>query len=220
MNYREWIKRHSPFHPARASANHSELITDSNAFCALRSECDLIFDTSKRLPEPVFRQKAVSFYAFAYDYIANKDSATFLANIAEEFGDSVVNYMTVTPDPVDYYFKRFGFYGLASFETSALIDNYWRVMSRDGNVDSFLFRGGDVGVIWGSSLKWGMFCDRISWELCLMACHSSIEGSTMSTVKVMDAIQLRSYELSLYRNRPPVAEEFSRVLARGYQTLG
>ena len=42
----------------------------------------------------------------------------------------------------------------------------------------------------------------------------------MSTVKVMDAIQLRSYELSLYRNRPQVAEEFSRVLARGYQTLG
>ncbi len=198
---------------------HKELVADIREFSALRSECDSIFQTNKRLPEVVFRQPIDSLYAFAYDYIKMKDSATFLSDVAREFGDRVVNYMTVSPDPVEHYFKKCGFYGVASFDALTLSDNYWKVMTRDGNVDSFLFRGGDVGVMWGSSLKWGMFCDRISWELCLMACQSPVKQSIMSPIKVMDSMELRSYELSLYRNRPQVAEEFSLALAKNYPAL-
>jgi hypothetical protein len=200
--------------------NYSQLITDSIAFSALRNECDLIFDMNKRLPERVFRQNFTEYYAFAYDHIDLNDFAAVLANIACRFGDRAVNYMTVVPDPVGYYFKHCGFYGLASFDPSTLINDYIKVMSRDGNVESFRSRGGDVGILWGSSLEWGIFCDRISWELCLMASRSPVDESIMTGVKVMDAAQLRDYELNVYRNRPTLALEFLRDLSKNYPTLG
>lgn len=198
--------------------NYSELITDSNVFSVLCDECDFIFDTSKRLPERVFRNNFAECYAFEHGMIMHKDFAIFLTVIAHRFGDRVVNYMTIAPDPVNYYFKNCAFYGAASFEPSTLIDNYLKVMARDGEADSFRARGGDVAVMWGSSLRWGIFCDRISWELCVVGSFSAIDQSVLKMVK-QDTFQVSSYELSLYRDRPHVAEEFSRVLTKNYPTL-
>jgi hypothetical protein len=199
--------------------NYRELIQDSNVFSALRDECNVIFDTNKRLPQQVFRREFAEYDAFEHGMITSQEFAPFLTKIARSFGDRAVNYMTLDPDPVEYYHKNRGVYGLASFEPSALIDNYFKVMSRDWkSADSFIARGGDVGVIWGSSAQWGIFCDRISWELCLMASHSPIDESIMSIVR-KEAFQVSNYELNLYRNRPAVALEFSRNLAQTYPAL-
>jgi len=199
--------------------NYSELITANNAFAALREECNAVFDANKRLPDHVFRQNFVEYYAFEHGMIMRKDFAMFLANIARRFGDKAVNYMTLDPDPVEYYYKNCGFYGIASFEPSTLIDNYIKVMSRGGNADSFRARGGDVGVMWGSSLEWGIFCDRRSWELCLLASFSTIDESLMKMVR-KDTFQVRSYVLNEYRHRPELAEEFLRDMAKNYPALG
>jgi hypothetical protein len=128
--------------------NYSELIADTNLFSALRHACGLVFNTSKRLPERVFCQQFVEYYAFEHGMIMRASFAAFLTNIACRFGDKAVNYMTLDPDPVEFYYRNCGFFGVASFQPSTLIENYIKVMSRDGKADSFRTTGGDVGVIW------------------------------------------------------------------------
>jgi hypothetical protein len=199
---------------------YSELITDGSMFLALRDECTNVFDINRRLPQYVFQQRLAHLYAFEHGFVMRRDFAVFLADIARRFEDRAVNYMTLVPDPIDYYYKCCGFYGLASFELPTLVDNYIKVMSKDGSVNSFSARGGDVGVIWGSSLQWGIFCDRKSWELCVMACNLMIDKPIMSMVNVMDAARLRRYVSNEYRDRPMVAQEFLEGLTKNYPTLG
>ena len=198
---------------------YSELITDDDAFSALRAECGEVIDTNQRLPRQVFRQNFANYYVFEHGQIMRQTFSTFLTNVARNFEDRAVNYMTLDPDPVEYYHRNCGFYGLASFEPSTLMVNYLKVMYRDGNVESFRARGGDVGVLWGSSLKWGIFCDRASWELCLMGSSVKLDESIMGTVHCMDAAQLKSYLENLYQNKHGVSLKFLGELGENYPTL-
>jgi hypothetical protein len=109
---------------------------------------------------------------------------------------------------------------LASFEPVDLIDDYIKVMSREGHADSFRVRGGDVGVLWGGSSQWGIFCDRSSWELCLMGSSAGLDESIVRTTGCMETMQLKSYISSLYPHRPSVALEFVSELKGNYPTLG
>jgi len=198
---------------------YPELITDDNTFSALRVECGEVFDIDKRLPHQVFRQNWAIYHVFDHGQILRKDFSTFLTNVAHSFEDRAVNYMTLDPDPVQYYRRNFGFYGLASFEASTLMANYIKVMYRDGNVDSFRARGGDLGVLWGSSRKWGIFCDRVSWELCLFGSSLKLDESIMGGIDCMDAGQLKNYLENLYRNKHEVALKFRTELGKSYPTL-
>ena len=149
--------------------NLTELIIEKEAFFALSEECEKIIDTRKRLPDFVFQRPFARYFAIEHVHIFKKEFGLFLFKLSNICGDESVNYMTLDPDPVDYYHRHHAFFGLASFKPSRLAERYLPVMSRDGNVDSFRSRGGDVGAFWGSSLNWGIFCDRISWEISVIA---------------------------------------------------
>ncbi len=89
-------------------------------------------------------------------------------------------------------------------------------MSRGGNVDSFLKRGGDIGAFWGSSLKWGIFCDRISWELAVIAVSGDVDVPTISGFRCMDASWLSSYLQSQYPDDPAKASAFAQKFLASY----
>ena len=204
---------------------NTQLVKDSETFHALSDECNAVFNTTKRLPEYVFQRPFVRYYPFEHGLIMRKAFAGFLTNVARYFGDRAVNYMTLDPHPEKYYLRKYGFYGLASFEPSTLVDNYMNVMYRGGKADSFLARGGDIAVMWGSSRGWGIFCDRISWELCLMASSAKIDNLvvdevTASTVSYMKPELLRSYVLNEYKHKLSAATTFLTVLTKNYPMLG
>jgi hypothetical protein len=148
-----------------------------------------------------------------------KEFAGFLAALAEKSGDKTVNYMTLDPDPVDYYQKHCGFYGLASFSAETVKDNYIKVMYRDGSVDSFRARGGDVGVLWGESLKWGIFCDRKSWEVCLLGLDTQLDEEAKNELGCMGASRLTAYLSSLYQSKRDAGRDFVTKLERSYPSL-
>lgn len=198
---------------------HKELITDKNVFSALRTQCSTVFDIEKRLPEKVFQNKFERYCAFEHSQIGSESFAAYLVDMACRFSDVTVNYMTLEPDPVDYYFKHCGFYGVASFDPATLIDNYMKIMFRGGSADSFLARGGDVGVFWGSSLQWGIFCDRISWELCVMGFYDGLKQSIMNVFDCMNTQLIGDYISNEYRHKPVVASEFLRSLEKNYPDL-
>jgi hypothetical protein len=198
---------------------YAELLTGDTAFSTLRNECEAVFDTDKRLPAKVFRPNFTQYYAFEHGQIFRKEFAAFLAEIARVFVDATVNYMTLAPDPVEYYRKNCGFYGLASFESGNLIENYLGVMTRGGSADSFMARGGDVGVIWGSSLSWGIFCDRISWDVCLMGVSSGLDKSLKNAIGCMDSDRLKAYLLNQYRDKNYIVAEFLKGLYANYSVI-
>ncbi len=178
--------------------NPVELNTDKETFFALSEECEKVIDTRKRLPDFVFQRPFARYFAIEHVHIFKKEFGSFLFKLSNIFEDESVNYMTLEPDPVDYYYRHFSFFGLASFKPSSLVERYVPVMSRGGNVDSFLYRGGDVGVFWGSSLRWGIFCDRISWEMSAIALPENIDVPTLSGFRCMDSSWLSDYINSQY----------------------
>jgi hypothetical protein len=195
----------------------SELIADREAFSALSGECEKIINTRKRLPDFVFRRSFTRYFAIEHAHIFKKEFGSFLLKLSNIFGDETVNYMTLDPHPVDYYYQRFSFFGLASFKPSRVTERYVPVMSREGNVDSFRSRGGDVGVFWGSSLKWGIFCDRISWEIAVIAVSENADVPTISGVRCMDASRLSDYIKAQYFSKDAsIALDFTQRFLANY----
>lgn len=197
---------------------YDELIADGRSFAALREECGAVFDIDQSLPSKVFRHQFERYCVFEHANIRQRSFATFLTSIADICSDEVVNYMTLRPDPIDYYYKNCGFYGVASFKAKDLAENYLKVMGRDGKVDSFFARGGDVGVFWGSSKEWGIFCDRISWEICLMGFSCALDKIS-GMVHSLNSASLRSYISKEYQHKPQVAQEFLMQLMKNYPML-
>ena len=194
-----------------------ELIVDREAFSVLSGECEKIINTRKRLPEFVFQRPFAKYFAIEHAHIFKKEFGLFLFRLSNIFQDESVNYMTLDPDPVDYYYQRFSFFGLASLTPSSLVEKYVPVMSREGNVDSFRARGGDVGVFWGSSLKWGIFCDRISWEIAVIAVSGNVDVPTISGVRCMDASWLSDYIKAQYFSKDAsIALDFSQRFLANY----
>lgn len=194
-----------------------ELVVDREAFLVLAEECNQVIDTRKRLPDFVFQHTFAKYFAIEHAHIYRKEFGSFLFKLSNIFGDKSINYMTLEPDPVDYYYRHSSFFGLASFEPSSLVERYQPVMSRGGNVDSFLHRGGDVGAFWGSSLKWGIFCDRISWELAVIATSEHVDVPTLGGFRRMDASSLSDYMKSQYSMKDPgVALDFTQRFLSNY----
>jgi hypothetical protein len=197
--------------------NPSELIVDREAFSALAGECGKVINTGKRLPDFVFQRAFARYFAIEHAHVHRKEFGSFLFKISNIFGDKSVNYMTLEPDPVDYYYRHCSFFGLASFEPSSLVERYVPVMSHGGNVDSFLYRGGDVGSFWGSSLKWGIFCDRISWEIAVIAVSEHVDVPTISDFRCMDASWLSDYIKNQYSiKNPSIALNFTQRFLTNY----
>lgn len=196
--------------------NLPELIVNKETFSVLSGECQKIINTWKRLPDFVFQHPFTKYFAIEHAYIFKKDFGSFLFKISNIFENQSVNYMTIEPDPVDYYFRCHSFFGLASFKPSILEERYLPVMSREGNVDSFRARGGDVGAFWGSSLKWGIFCDRISWELAVIAVSTNVDVPGISGFRCLDAAQLSAYMKSQYSKDTSIALDFTRRFLGNY----
>jgi hypothetical protein len=199
----------------RAQGEFDELVADSRTFVALDAQSRSIFDLEKRLPAQVFQKAIGKYYAFEYALIFRNDFATLLSSIADQFKDKTIHYMTLEPGP-EYYYNHYGFFGLASFSPVDLQTRYVKTMTRNGAADSFQVRGGDICVFWGSSLAWGIFCDRISWELCVMGIAGNQQLSIPRGFPLMELNNVGSYISAAYHWKPSVASEFMRVFNKTY----
>jgi hypothetical protein len=196
-----------------------ELVTDREVFSALSAECEKIVDSQKRFPDFVFRRPFATYVPIDYAYIYSQEFAAFLLKMADRFEDESVHYMTLDPAAVDYR-DRFNcsFFGLASFKPSSLMERYVPAISVSRN-RPWLLAGVNVGVFWGSSLEWAISCDRISWELAVIAVPEKVDIPTMSGFKCMDAAALSRYMTGLYHWKLPTALDFNQKFLMNYSLL-
>src|SRR6266436_5102463 len=91
-------------------------------------------------PDFVFQRSFARYFAIEHSHIGRKEFGLFLFKMSNIFEDESVNYMTIVPHPVDYYYRHYSFFGLASFNPPSLVERYLPIMSREKDVDSFLYR--------------------------------------------------------------------------------
>jgi hypothetical protein len=89
------------------------------------------------------------------------------------------------------------------------------VLSRDQNV-SQLLAGVNVGAFWGSSLRWAISCDRISWELVVIAVPENVDVPTISGFRCWNASEVSSYMKSQYHWKLATALEFNEKFLANY----
>lgn len=200
--------------------NERELVTDKEDFYRLRGECEKVIEINARLPNFVFSRSFIRFCAFEHAYIMTPQFPAFLHSIATRFEDTAVYYMTIRPDPVDYYYNSLSFFGMATFKTEELLERYMPVMSRHGEADSFFKRGGDISAFWGQSLQWAIFCDRISWELAVFGTAREMDMSRVTTVRCLNAETLSRYIRSQYRSDVATASDFVKMFVHSYSFNG
>ena len=146
-----------------------ELVSDAETFLRLSAQCEEVFDTSKRLPEFVFHCHFARCFAVEYGHLYRPQFGSLLRELSRMSGDDSVSYRMLDPNPWEG-----AFFGLISFVPSTLPDRYAEVMNPKIGCCKIL-AGANLGGFWGSSLKWGIFSDRISWELALIAAQGDID---------------------------------------------
>jgi hypothetical protein len=194
----------------------SELIVDLNTFQDLRAQCDALVDTGKRLPDFVFQRRFDRYFAVQHALMSKEVFGVFLSSLAKHYGDQLVNYMSIEPDPVSEYFDKLSFFGMARFRAEDVATRYLTVMSNEGRGDSFLVWGGDVGVFWGTSRLWAIVCDRVSWELIVVGLTGGTEMIEFGGVHCMDATELSRYLESEYHWKLSVAHDFMQKFLSNY----
>jgi hypothetical protein len=180
--------------------DYSELIFDKEKFSLLNGECNLIIDDKKRLPDFVFQHQFKKYFAIEYSCIYGEEFGEFLFKMATIFEDERVNYMTLDPHPDEWDRHKSSLFGLVSFEPSSLLEKYSPIMYMDRTAPRFLVSA-NIGVFWGASMKWGIFCDRISWEMAVIAVPDNVDVPGISGFRCMDAAWLLDYMEDQYRSK-------------------
>ena len=127
--------------------------------------------------------------------------------------------MTLDPSPEDDGYRQRSYFGLASFDPSAVNEEYVDTLSPTEN-GSRILAGVNVGVFWGASLKWAICCDRISWELAVIAVPENVDVPKMSGLRCRDAAWVSSYMKSQYHWKLSTALEFDQQFSSNYPVLG
>jgi hypothetical protein len=197
------------------SMHPNGLVVDQDLFSRLSGECEKVIDTQKRLPDFVFRRPFAKYFAIEYSHIYKKEFGAFLLALSNIFGDESVNYMTLDPSPEDIGYRQRSYFGLASFVPSSLMEKYVPTLFREQR-ESKILVGVNVGVFWGSSLKWGIVCDRISWEMAVIAVSENVDVPRISGFRCWNASEVSSYMKSQYHWKLATALEFNEKFLANY----
>jgi hypothetical protein len=193
--------------------NVPELIADEGTSSQLRKQCGEIIDTKERLPNFVFRKQFKRYYAVEYAHVCRQTFGTLLREMSDIFHDDSANYLMVDPRP----WKNTGF-GLIAFTPANLPSRYFEVMAPTRGLTDILV-GANVGVFWGSSGRWSIFADRISWELAIIATDGDVDVSAVLGWPCFSTEQVRSYITGQYHAKDPsdqIANEFYKGFSENY----
>jgi hypothetical protein len=191
------------------------LVVDQDLFSRLSGECEKVIDTRKRLPDFVFRRPFAKYFAIEYTNIYKKEFGAFLFSLSNIFEDESANYITLDPSPEHSCYRERSYFGLASFEPSDLTERYVATLFREQEEFKILI-GVDVGAFWGSSLKWGIFCDRKSWEMAVIAVADNVDIPKVSGFRCWNAAEVSSYMKSQYHWKLATALEFNEKFLANY----
>ncbi|MCE3234202.1 MAG: hypothetical protein K0Q50_382 [Vampirovibrio sp.] len=151
--------------------NSISFVTDKTEFDKLLLEAGCIFNLEKRLPDQVFKEGYI-FYLIK-NFIGDTMSTDFWRYIQHGnlgLNNEVISFLTLDPDPVQYFHKEFSCYSAFQFPLHINDESYAQAFQNDPGhspADALLFNS--TTVIWfPNSLNWGIWAER-DLEIAILA---------------------------------------------------
>ena len=150
---------------------HIITIREKNDFERLLEVINSIFKINYRLPNQVFNSGYCNFLFEEFDWAMSADFwDSFLRPLALASQDNHILVAVLDPDPVSYFYRKFGYYGLRKLSVNITGNNYFKILGAgpEGSpADAMLFDS-EIVVWMPMSKKWALWGER-SYGICILA---------------------------------------------------
>lgn len=143
-----------------------KVVKDWNDFSILSKHIDLMLFGEKEIPQMVFRTAPQNIAIIPHTDIRDMDFIDKMIPFLKDIHEKRFWICSVNPDPVNYYYKHFEFYGAFDVSVDTSRDEYYRYFSNfpEGySADSLCFRP-ETLFLSSESYNWGIYTDR-DWDV-------------------------------------------------------
>ncbi|WP_024427911.1 hypothetical protein [Bacillus safensis] len=130
---------------------------------------DLVFDQNKRLPQQVFRKNFDCFLFQEFEWALSDDILPTIKDLLNSTSDREFLTAVLKPDPVDYYFKEFGYYNWLKASVNISGEDYVNALwtHPKGSIADNIITNSNIVVWLSRSLQWAILADR-DLEICII----------------------------------------------------
>lgn len=151
-------------------------ISDSATFESIWMRFGRIFLEKSELPHNVYH-KSFDYYLFAeFDWAMSADFWSELKTLASQSADERVLVAVLDPNPIDYFFREFGYYNVFDLSVNASADDYWNALISgppDSPADAVLYNA-NIVTWFSDSAKWAIWGQR-EFGICAAGLKKEIE---------------------------------------------
>lgn len=153
-------------------------VTTVQDFDAVATNIGRIIDSSKTIPENVFR-KAFRYFLFTtFDDLHMSLFFDHVSQFMKETGEKNFWVTTLDPDPRSYFAANFGFYGTFEFSVSDTGDDYISALFDipESSPADALMHNGNLLLVFSTTGKWAVYGSRnADIAVCAFTEHSQME---------------------------------------------
>ncbi|MCY7509782.1 hypothetical protein ABES17_14205 [Bacillus safensis] len=179
---------------------------------------DHVFDQNKRLPQQVFRKNFDCFLFQEFEWALSDDILPTIKDLLNSTSDREFLTAVLKPDPVDYYFKEFGYYNWLKASVNISGEDYVNALwtHPKGSIADNIITNSNIVVWLSRSLQWAILADR-DLEICIIGmvskkdCHQNI--LLEKGWKPLDHSVLTNWLELLLKDQKTFYEYFSQFLS-------
>ncbi|WP_088000467.1 hypothetical protein [Bacillus pumilus] len=148
-------------------------INSDNEFKKYKVMIEKVFYTKKHLPHRVFRENFNCFLFQEFDWALSDEVLTTIKKLSGLTQDKDFLTAVLKPDPVEYYFKEFGYYNWLRTSVEVSGEDYVNALwtSPEDSIADDIFTNSNIVVWLSNSLDWAIWGDR-DLEICILATKS------------------------------------------------
>jgi hypothetical protein len=137
-------------------------IVNINEFENLKSLLDRIVIPSCSLPNKVFQETYNNYLFREFDFAMTESFWVEIRELANKINDDSIIMAVLSPDPLNYYYKEFGYFNWVKLKVSITPAQYMDILNlnpKDSPADSIFINSNTI--VWASSSKkWAIWGER------------------------------------------------------------
>ncbi|KEP30444.1 hypothetical protein [Bacillus safensis] len=179
---------------------------------------DHVFEQNKRLPQQVFRKNFDCFLFQEFEWALSDDILPTIKDLLNSTSDREFLTAVLKPDPVDYYFKEFGYYNWLKASVNISGEDYVNALwtHPKGSIADNIITNSNIVVWLSRSLQWAILADR-DLEICIIGMVSKKDCPQNILLekewKPLDHPVLANWLELLLKDQKTFNEYFSQLLS-------
>jgi hypothetical protein len=147
------------------------IIRKKNDFEKVWKLVNSTFKINQSLPNQVFNQDFYNFLFEEFDWAMTPEFwNSFIQPLTFASQDTQILVAIVNPDPINYFYRVFGYYNWFNVPINITGDDYWKILEtgpKNSPADAMLFNS-EIIVWLPLSAKWAIWGER-SYGVCILA---------------------------------------------------